>query len=371
MNRVTRGTVVLAAVLGAMSCKGDPTSDLRNGVDHLVATPGAIFQDAGSVKSVVIEAVDEQGNRLATSYSATATGAITVDRDPTWNAVYDNKGNLTLPSKATSAKFIVTSTGTPSDAKVTVSAGGKTIDIPVRVLPLSVPVTYSNASPNPGDTVTLSVAAPFKLRPSVTITTGTDPVHVVSFAADSSSISFVPTPRTASAPVEVNGVVLTFLPSVSLNLPAETNLNLTGYAGTDDNTTAPTLTIPATGATSFIRDIGDFAANATCTGGLGGPCRIYKIVLAAPTNFSVSTTWEGSTDLGIYFFNAAFTGLVATTTGAAGCDAHGSGATGQPEACSLTLAAGTYYLVVDTFSPFYAAPDNVDPVYFDMTITGD
>ena len=43
MNRVTRGMVVLAAALATVSCSGDPTASLRNGIDHLIATPAAIF----------------------------------------------------------------------------------------------------------------------------------------------------------------------------------------------------------------------------------------------------------------------------------------------------------------------------------------
>ena len=75
MNRVTRSTVVLAVALAALSCKGDPTDSLRNGVDHLVATPSAIFLVPGETFSVLVEAVDEQGNRQGTSFNLGTVGA--------------------------------------------------------------------------------------------------------------------------------------------------------------------------------------------------------------------------------------------------------------------------------------------------------
>jgi hypothetical protein len=365
MNRVTRGTVVLAAALAAMSCKGDPTSDLRNGADHLLATPSAIFLPVDSTASVVVEVVDAQGNALASTFSATVTGAITADRDLTWNAVYDNNGNLVLPSQVTTARFNITPLGSASNASVRVTASGKNIDIPVRVLPTSIPAVYSSATPNPGDTVTITVGAPFKVLPSVIVTTGSDTATIVSVAADSSAVSFVPVPRAGAADVGMSNVILDFLPSAKLTLPADPGMTLTAYAGTDAHATAPTIAIPAAGASSYILDVGDFAGSADCTGFEGVPCRYYKFTLAAATTFHVSLSWNNTTDLGVYFEDAAGGGV-----GTGACDAHGNGATGQPEACDQTLPAGDYFLSVVTFSPFYASPDDVDPTKIEMTITG-
>lgn len=466
MNRVTRGTVVLAAALGAISCKGDPTSDLRNGIDHLEATPSAIFLKVDSTKTVIVQAVDEQGNALGAGFSVGATtGAITVDRDQTWNAVYDSKGNLVLPSKPTSARYIINTTGNSSNASFVVSAGGKSITIPVRIVPASAPAftlnvstpnlgdtviatapadfrftpasvisiaggvaavklslsadssqlrflpgpsanaavvtisnlrpayapaigtytansgaatlttpavtnftpSYSTTTPALNDTVTMT-ATGFKFLPSTTVSISGRLAAVVGFAADSSSVKFVPVPATAAANPTVSGIVLSFLTSVPLTLPATAAVTppAAGLAGTGAFATAPTIPVPAAGGKVTFLDAGGYTANATCTGDLGGPCRIYKFVVPASVKISMTITWQGTTDLGVYTYDSGGAILGSALI----CDSKGAGAGGQPETCSYTFPAGTYYWAVDSFSPFYAPPNNVDPTDIKIVLVG-
>jgi hypothetical protein len=471
MNRVTRGTVVLAAALGAISCKGDPTSDLRNGIDHLEATPSAIFLKVDSTKSVIVQAVDEQGNALGAGFSVGATtGAITVDRDQTWNAVYDNKGNLVLPSNPTSARYIVNTTANASGASFTVSAGGKSIVIPVRIVPDSADnVALSATTPALGDTVVATASRNFKFTPASVVSIAGGAAATVGINADSSQIRFLPGPSATNAKVSVSNVVtsysvalgtftatsgtatittpavapitptistttpnindlvtvtapagikflptakvffandqqavtsvaadsnslifrahqsgasgavtianaaLSFLTSVPITVQTTVTFNtgatITSLTGTDAFATAPLVAIPDAGKTGGVVDAGPFAVGpAACSGVLGGPCRIYKFVLTGSRTFAVSTTWQGTTDLGLYFANSG--GTLFLTAAFVGCDSKGAGAGGQPEACTITLGAGTYYMVYDSFAPFYAPPNNVDPTNFVIAITG-
>ncbi|HEV8124761.1 MAG TPA: hypothetical protein VGP80_10980, partial [Gemmatimonadales bacterium] len=158
--------------------------------------------------------------------------------------------------------------------------------------------------------------------------------------------------------------------AVPLNLPSSATIDLpTELAGTGAFATAPTIVIPATGLTSMVVDAGAFAGNATCLSDLGGPCRIYKFVLAGTRTFSISATWDALGDLGLYLYSAAATQLP-WTGGIFACDAHGNGAASQPEACSVTLVAGTYFIANDTFTAFYGPPDNVDPTFVRFDLTG-
>jgi hypothetical protein len=148
--------------------------------------------------------------------------------------------------------------------------------------------------------------------------------------------------------------VLSFLRSVSLTLPTTTSLTVpAGYTATSF-ATAPTLAMPAAGKTITYVDGGPEGSDPICLNNpaLGGKCRVFKFTLAAPATLTFKATWEGTADLGIYFFDNTQT-IIAF----GGCDALGRAATGQPEQCTRTFAAGTYYFVADDFGPFYAQND--------------
>ena len=80
----------------------------------------------------------------------------------------------------------------------------------------------------------------------------------------------------------------------------------------------------------------------------------------------IAATAVCHTDLGIYTYDAA----QSLDTSLLVCDGLGAGSGGQPETCSKAMPAGTYYIVVDSFSPFYAPPNNVDPTDFKLVIVG-
>jgi hypothetical protein len=229
---------------------------------------------------------------------------------------------------------------------------------------------FSNPTPNTNDPVTLT-AAGFKFLPTTKVFFGNDQQQTISTAADSSSITFRAGKPGASGTISVSGIVLNTLTSVSLTLNASTAVTvaaaITTLAGANDLPTAANITIPDAGKTFTIRDNGTwFTGPAFCNTSLGGPCRVYKFVTTVARSFSVSATWQGTTDVGVYFINGA-----QAAVGTTGCDAKGAGAGGQPETCAVAaLAAGTYYLIVDDFSPFYSPPNDVPPTDFTVVITG-
>lgn len=229
---------------------------------------------------------------------------------------------------------------------------------------------FSNPTPNTNDAVTLS-ATGFKFPAGTKVFFGNDQQHTISVAADSSSITFRAGKPGASGTISVAGIRLSTLTGVSLTLNASTAVTvaatITTLAGANDLATAANITIPDAAKTFTLRDNGTwFAGPAFCNTALGGPCRVYKFVTTVARSFSVSASWQGTTDVGVYFINGA-----QAAVGTTGCDAKGAGGGGQPETCAVAaLAAGTYYLIVDDFSPFYGPPNNVPPTDFTVVITG-
>lgn len=361
MNRLIRGPVVLAVALAALSCKGDPTDSLRNGVDQLLADPGALFIRPDSTKTIIVGAVDEQGNQIQVHWSVSAVSAgLTVVADPGYNLIYDADGHLVKPAEATREQFLVTATGTFGGLSFNVSGGGKTLTIPVRILPSAFPATFSTSTPASQDTVTITAGAGALFDPAAVVRFGGVPALIIDRAVDGTSISFVPVPGSASGPATVEVVIdylgTLALPSdVSLTVPPE--LTATSFAS------APDLALPGAGSTATYVDGGAYAGDAECTGNLGGPCRIFKFTVAASSSLTFNLTWDGTTDLGGYFYDStpAFIGF-------GGCDAKGNHENGQPETCTRTFAAGTYYLVLDDFGAFYA-PAEAEPTWQRIDIT--
>ncbi len=216
--------VVLA---GLMSCSGDPTGDLRGGFDHLQVDPGAIFVNEGTTKFVVITAVDKQGNSVVVNFGdpASVGAGITVAKDLTYQPVYDDKGNLVPPKNVVSTRYAVTANVNTGVSSFQVTAGGETVTVPVRIVPTNLAVgTLSNAAPLVGDTITMTVPAPYKLTPASVATVGTVALQKVSISADSTTIRAV-VPGGLNGPVSVSNTILAYAPT-AVTLAALSSVNL-------------------------------------------------------------------------------------------------------------------------------------------------
>jgi hypothetical protein len=357
MNRLVRGSVILAAAAVSWACGGLDTDGIDDTVE-LVADPGVVFVNNTDSQAVFVEALNDLGQQLEGNFTISNVG-------PGINVNYDTSfaprpGVENLPTRV---RYFVRGT-TPASfvsSSFTITANGQSVTIPVSITPANLPAIFSNAAPAANDTITLTAPPPLKFTPASVVLIGGLPAVVVSLSADSSVISVVPVPGSNG----VANVTSLFLPYLSalqtLNTPDQ--ISVGSLSGTDDFATAPTIPIPATGETVLFRDAGAFNPNATCLGDLGGPCRIYTFTLAAPQDFDFSASWQGTTDLGFYIYDAGFNIVDA-------CDGLGAGGGGQPEACTFSLGAGTYYIANDTFSAFYAAPNNVDPTWTTITMTG-
>jgi hypothetical protein len=214
-------------------------------------------------------------------------------------------------------------------------------DFPATFVPDPAPV---------GDTVVVTAGAGFLFSDAATATFPGGAVDVTGFAADSTTMSVVLQPDVAdvTGPLTVAGVVASAAPQFELTIPTADSVTQSkeNFAGTDDPGTAPVITIPSSGNTLTITDGGPFDGGTFAA----NDSRFYTFTLAASTTFDLTMTWTNDRDLGAYFVDGAFTAIVASV------DALGTGAGGQPETGTVTLDAGTYFLVANLFVPSDPVP---------------
>jgi hypothetical protein len=234
-------------------------------------------------------------------------------------------------------------------------------------VPASLPVTASSTTPAGGTDATLTAGAGFAFAPSATVTIGGTPQITKSLSADSTVLTFAVTPGSTGAVKVTGGVTFDFpLPALptAVSITAAAPV-ITKIAGTDALATAPTLNVSPGVATGFI-DAPPFGYTGCATiSQLGDKCDLYKIVTTADNQkFSVTLTWNNTSDLGLYVLTSAGAFLSA----AGNADAGGTGAGGHPETATLTFATpGTYYLAILRFT--YTG-STVDPTWYSLQIVG-
>ncbi len=307
--------VIFTAALGVLACSGDPTADLRNGIDHLTASPTNVLVAQGDSVAITVQAIDAQGNVIATEFTGTtADPQLSFKKDDSFIPVYDAENHLVPPTSSTRARFFVKALGLTSGT-VTVSGGGSSRDISVLSSPTALGLAYTPAPPldNVGLFDTISVAPPAGLSFDVTIPptiTGAPGAPLVTdFTA--SNLSFVPAGGTSgSLTLQVlfdfaggtSGALLT--DSVIITKPG-------GGLATGALATAPAISVPASGSSEILYDAAAMNGSGDCLGSEGVPCRFYRIDLAAATTMDFAASWfddpagvGATTDLGVYMVDA-------------------------------------------------------------------
>jgi len=172
---------------------------------------------------------------------------------------------------------------------------------------------------------------------------------VSAVAPDSSSITVL-LPPGATGTLTVDSVGVDFAPGVQFSLETDQTVTVgavTPQAGTGSTGSAPAVTIPPPGGTTFFYDGGTYDASMPLVvpdvGTFQIPSRVYKITVADTTALTTTVDWTSPEDLGLYFFASNGT----TAFGAVG-DAGGGGV--HPETVDNTFPPGTYYVAVMNFS---------------------
>jgi hypothetical protein len=358
MKRSMCGLIILAAVAGLGSCGGDPTGDELEQGKRVLADPSAVFVSDGASKFVVAQLVDTLGNQLPVDFVPQNVGpGITVEKDTTFLST-------TIGTHLeTSQRFIVTGTA-PNATQFELTSGGVSTTIPVKVTPTSTTATVSNPAPAANEGVIVTLPAGYKFGSGAGANIEGAAGFVSAVAPDSSSITVL-LPPGSTGTLTVDSVGVDFAPGVLFSLPTDQTVTVgpvTPQAGTGATGTAPAVTIPPPGGTTFFYDGGTYDYSAPLVvpnvGTFPIPSRLYKIVVADTTTLTTTLDWTSPEDLGLYFYQSNGT----TAFGTAPADAGGPGV--HPESTDNTFPPGTYYMAVLNFS------DPVtNPPWIALTIT--
>ncbi|MEO7136106.1 MAG: hypothetical protein ABI037_00140 [Gemmatimonadales bacterium] len=189
-----RGSVVLAIAVGFLSCSGDPTDSFRQPAG-IVATPTTVFINVGETKPVLASLQDEQGNQIAADYEVTAVGpGISVVQDTTF--LHTTAPGVSIDNQV---RFQVTASAI-ANSSFTLTAGGKSLVVPVRVTPAAIEIAISNATPAWCDTITLTAPSGILFTDASVVTFAGGPAgDIVSLSPDRTVLTVVPGPNTAGA----------------------------------------------------------------------------------------------------------------------------------------------------------------------------
>jgi hypothetical protein len=343
MTRMIRSSVLLAACLGLWSCTSDPTADEAGVPTAIIANPTVAFVTQGQSQLIKFGLVDELGGLVPSTWTIGAVPPeFTVAFDSSYRVVYNSDGTLTLPDNQSEIR--VTLTGIAGGAgSFTVSASGVSLDVPIGIVPTTVPATIAPSSVGLEESSVVTMPAGYTLTPASTFTAGTvNPAYVVSIAGDGSSAEIILTPG-STGPLVISGVELAFLPGTPLTLPT---VETVSRPIQDDPTSAPGIALPPLGGSvTFTDPVGD------------GADQFYQFTVTGTETLRFTTSWAGGADVDMLICSStACTGFVPGGLG---------GATGaNPEHATVgPLAAGTYVL----WENIYDAHDD-PPVAYTITI---
>ncbi|MEO8294150.1 MAG: hypothetical protein ABI613_01465 [Gemmatimonadota bacterium] len=329
MNRLVRGSVMLAAALVALNaCGGDPTAGDAGKAVRVVSDPTVLFVANTDSQAVTVELQNGLGQQLAADFGvANVSAGITVTRDTTF-AVVSGGAN---PTKA---RFFVRPTTTSSfvSGSFDVTAGGLSTTIPVKITPANLPATFSPATALAGDTITATAPAPLSFTSASTVTIGGVEAIVTGVSPDGSMISFIPVPGANGVGI-FTGISVSYLAApqtLTSTDPIVASSSMSIYAGTDDPTTSPTLALPAVGDSIEFYDA------------MTAVDQFYKLVVGAATNLTITVSFDAAADVDFWACNA-------TCSNPGNPGGFGAATGANPESLTTDFAPGTYNLQLDLY----------------------
>jgi hypothetical protein len=239
MNRLVRGSVILAAAAVSWACGGLDTDGI-DATAELVADPSVVFVANTDSQAVFVEALNDLGQQLEGNFELSNVGAgLVVNLDTTFAP---RPGVENLPTRV---RYFVKASSLTSfvNSSFTVTANGQSLVVPVLITPDTLPgVTLSNGSPALGDTVQVTAPPGIRFTNETGITTPGDTTRRVvnaGISADSTVLFILGGPGITAQALRFTNVQVTYNPGVNFTL------------NTDAVLTTPSLTtIPASFAPS-------------------------------------------------------------------------------------------------------------------------
>lgn len=329
MKRLDLRSVVVVILAAAAGCKGDPTADLRTGVNSLALNPDLMYIDQGTTKGFEVVARDQQLNPVAASVTVTSADQAVVTVAP------DNS----VPSAdGAHFDFVVTAVGA-GQTKLVASASGVSDTATVTVLPATLAITGSSTTPAVGQSFSLYANALFGFDPdSGDIDFGAGVTGTIIRRVGDTLTVRVPQPeRTQPAPLTVVNAAVKYVPGMLVTLPTAATFDVTNPFGNNSSPNpAATVTLPAQGDSTIVWD--GFK--------LSEADNYYSVTLAQPDTLTFTLSWDGNADLDMYVCNAP---CAATADFLGGVNRFDAATSANPETMQLALPAGTFNLYVNQF----------------------
>ncbi|HKV76383.1 MAG TPA: hypothetical protein VJN95_17825 [Gemmatimonadales bacterium] len=187
MKRLTSGALLLGAVLVAASCN-NVTGDLAQGATRVTVDPNPIAITRGKIGNVLVQNFDDQSSALLSAgqlvdkVGGAGPGGIPVARlSIVVDTNYQHGAVHYATQFALTADTFGFATARFSDAGLTTTYDTIYV-VPNDSNPSAV---LSNSTPNPGDTLTITISDPFRLDPASTVT-------ITPFVLDSAGVNFIP-----------------------------------------------------------------------------------------------------------------------------------------------------------------------------------
>lgn len=256
MNRMIRGVAGLLVALGASACSSDYGLDFETEPTQIQASPEVMFITSGAAaKELLLRLTNDINQGVPTTFTISNVPAgLTVTHDDNYRPDYVNPdGTLQQPSELVQQRYYV-SANMPTGGQVsfTVSSGGFSKDITVRVLPTDLGSALSSTAPAVGEEVTITAPANLSFTSASTVNIPGGGNAVIT-AQDAKSITFIPIPG-SSGVATVTNVTLDYAPTLNpvtlattatIDVPAVTSIPL-AYSKTTLGS-AETVTVTATG----------------------------------------------------------------------------------------------------------------------------
>ncbi len=324
MTRRFFGICTALTALVSGSCIDDPLADLDGAASAIVTShAGLQLTQGGDAFPVTVSVVDGRAMPLQTPITATpCDGAVSVVADTAY-----------APVPPTSARFIVAGV-TPAASCLNLTGGGLTRQFETVVLPVSFSGAISDVTVGPWDTITVSATATLGFDPATSqVDFGAGNLgQVLTRTATSLQVVVPPTTVDQPAPLTIQNVDVTYVPGLRVNLPTSTTVTNVSQYGDPSGPGGAVITLPDTIYDGFANGVVD---------------RFFTFTLAAPTTFTVVLEWASAADVDLLFCNAACSAFVGNFNGATGAN---------PETSTVTLAAGTYNIYINNFTPGEPAP---------------
>lgn len=233
--RKIRGMVLLAACVGLWSCSSDPTADQAGVPDKIVSLPSIVFLNVDSTSNIGFQLVDALDGQIPAEFTITNTSTyFDVTVDSMFRPVYNPDGTLVVPAQPTEVRATITGLTAGKDSFL-VEAGGKSLYIPVQVVPNLLEATFSSLTPGLSDTVTITAPANVLFTPTSVVTFPGSPTASYQIAVD---------PAGAWIKVFVAANTHTSAQITNVTLSSSPTLRFT-YRTTDTVTAAVLTTLPA------------------------------------------------------------------------------------------------------------------------------